>query len=63
MEVLLLRVLVVEDEKNLNELIVKKLKLEHYSVDACLRGDDALDYLCLLYTSNRRVLPEKWICL
>ena len=40
-----MRILVVEDEKKLNELIVKKLKLEHYSVDACLRGDDAMDYL------------------
>ena len=45
-----MRILVVEDEKNLNDLIVKKLKLEHYSVDACLRGDDALDYLmCTSY--------------
>ncbi len=45
-----MRILVVEDEKNLNDLIVKKLKLEHYSVDACLRGDEALDYLmCTSY--------------
>jgi DNA-binding response OmpR family regulator len=36
-----MRILVVEDERRLNELIAKKLKLEHYSVDACLRGDDA----------------------
>lgn len=39
-----MRILVVEDEKNLNELIVKQLKLEHYSVDACFNGNDALDY-------------------
>lgn len=40
-----MRILVVEDEPKLNELIVKKLKLEHYTVDACLDGIDALDYL------------------
>ena len=40
-----MRILVVEDEKSLNELIVKKLKHEHYSVDSCFRGDDATDYL------------------
>jgi DNA-binding response OmpR family regulator len=39
-----MRVLVVEDNTQLNELVVKKLKSEKYSVDACLRGDDALDY-------------------
>jgi DNA-binding response OmpR family regulator len=36
---------VVEDNVRLNELVAKKLKSEHYSVDACLRGDDALDYI------------------
>ena len=39
-----MRILVVEDERNLNELIVKQLKLEHYSVDTCFNGNDALDY-------------------
>jgi DNA-binding response OmpR family regulator len=39
------RILVVEDNAHLNELVVKKLKSEHYSVDACLRGDDAMDYI------------------
>lgn len=39
-----MRILVVEDEINLNELIVKQLKLEHYSVDSCYNGSDALDY-------------------
>jgi len=39
-----MRILVVEDEPNLNELIVKKLQLEHYSVDNCFDGNDALDY-------------------
>ena len=40
-----MRILVVEDEKKLNELISSKLKLEHYSVDSCFDGTDALDYL------------------
>lgn len=40
-----MRILVVEDEPKLNELIVNKLKLEHYTVDTCLDGLDALDYL------------------
>lgn len=40
-----MRILVIEDEKNLNDLIVKKLKNEHYRVDACFDGNDALDYI------------------
>lgn len=40
-----MRILVVEDEPKLNELIVKRLKREHYSVDACLDGSEALVYL------------------
>lgn len=40
-----MRVLVVEDQLDLNEIIVRKLKSEHYSVDSCLTGDDALAYL------------------
>lgn len=40
-----MRILVVEDEKDLNALIVKKLTLEHYTVDACYDGKDAEDYL------------------
>jgi DNA-binding response OmpR family regulator len=40
-----MRVLVVEDNARLNELVVKKLKLENYSVDACFRGDEVLSYL------------------
>ncbi len=39
-----MRILVVEDEPNLNVLIVKKLQLEHYSVDNCFDGNDALDF-------------------
>lgn len=40
-----MRLLVVEDEPKLNELIASRLKLEHYSVDACFDGSAALDYL------------------
>ncbi|MCC8183020.1 MAG: response regulator transcription factor [Clostridiales bacterium] len=40
-----MRILVVEDEPKLNELIVKRLQMEHYSVDACLNGREAMDYL------------------
>lgn len=40
-----MRILLVEDEPDLNGLIVRKLKLEHYTVDSCLNGLDALDYL------------------
>ena len=40
-----MRILVVEDEVNLNDIIVKKLKLEHYGVDSCFDGEEALEYL------------------
>lgn len=40
-----MRLLVVEDEKELNRLLVTRLKAEHYSVDACFNGKEALEYL------------------
>jgi DNA-binding response OmpR family regulator len=40
-----MRILVVEDEPQLNKLIANKLKNNHYTVDSCLRGDDAESYL------------------
>ncbi len=40
-----MRILVVEDEKSLNESISQLLKKEHYTVDSCLRGDEAGDYI------------------
>ena len=40
-----MRIIVVEDEVNLNDIIVKKLKLEHYGVDSCFDGKEALDYI------------------
>ncbi len=39
-----MRILVAEDERNLNRLISDKLKKEHYSVDSCFDGQEALDY-------------------
>lgn len=35
----------VEDQKDLNEIIVRKLNNEHYTVDACYTGDEALDFI------------------
>ena len=40
-----MRILVAEDEKNMNRLIASALAAEHYSVDACFDGQEALDYL------------------
>ena len=40
-----MRILVIEDEKNLNDIITKKLKMEKYGVDSCFDGTDALDYI------------------
>lgn len=40
-----MRVLVVEDEKNLNKVLTKQLKGQGYSVDSCLNGIDAMDYI------------------
>ena len=40
-----MRILVVEDSKDLNYLIVKTLKKSGYSVDGCYDGEEAKDYL------------------
>lgn len=40
-----MRVLVVEDEKDLNSVICSKLVKEGYNVDACYDGQAALDYM------------------
>jgi len=39
------RILVVEDAKDMNRLIVKTLTKAGYSVDGCYNGEEALDYL------------------
>lgn len=40
-----MRLLIAEDEVDLNQVIVKKLRSEGYSVDACFDGEEALAYL------------------
>lgn len=40
-----MKILVVEDEESLNEVIVKHLKKQGYSVDSCMTGDDVSYYL------------------
>ncbi len=40
-----MRILVVEDERDLNRILAKTLTAEGYSVDACFDGLEALDYL------------------
>lgn len=39
-----MRVLVVEDEKNLNRIITEAMEDEKYSVDSCYDGAEALDF-------------------
>lgn len=39
-----MRILVVEDEKNLNRIISEAMEDEGYSVDSCFNGQDGLDY-------------------
>ena len=41
----MMRLLVVEDEKKLNELITKKLEKEYYGVDSCFDGEEAVRYV------------------
>ena len=40
-----MRILVIEDERDLNLLIKKRLKDEGYSVDSAYDGEEAIDYL------------------
>lgn len=40
-----MRILIVEDELDLQSILVKRLQAEYYSVDACDNGNDALDYI------------------
>ena len=40
-----MRILIVEDELDLQNVLEKRLKAEHYSVDACANGNDAIDYI------------------
>lgn len=40
-----MRLLVVEDEKDMNRVITKRLEKEGYSVDSCFDGEEALHYI------------------
>ena len=40
-----MRLLVVEDEKKLNDLITKKLEKEYYGVDSCFDGEETVRYV------------------
>nr|WP_317449547.1 response regulator transcription factor [uncultured Sellimonas sp.] len=40
-----MRILIAEDEKDLNQILTSRLKAEHYSVDSCKNGQEALDYI------------------
>ena len=40
-----MRLLIAEDERDLNRIITDKLTNEGYSVDSCFDGEEALDYL------------------
>ena len=40
-----MRILLAEDERDLNRVIAKRLESEGYSVDCCFDGEQALDYI------------------
>jgi len=40
-----MRILIAEDERDLNSVLCKRLRAEGYAVDACFDGAQALDYL------------------
>lgn len=44
-----MRLLVVEDEKDLNKIIVKNLEAEGYIVDYCYDGEDAVIYMTTMH--------------
>ena len=40
-----MRILIAEDEKDLNRILTARLKAEHYSVDSCKNGQEVLEYM------------------
>lgn len=42
-----MRLLIAEDEKNLNKILAQQLKDHGYSVDACFDGQEALDHILM----------------
>jgi len=51
-----LRILIAEDERSLNKIIVKKLTSDGYSVDACFDGEEAISVLS--YTDYDAVILD-----
>ena len=51
-----MKVLIVEDEKNLNKIIAKRLKIEGYSTDSAFDGLEALE--CLSITEYDAILLD-----
>ena len=45
------KILVIEDEVSIVELLKYNLTASGFDVDVCFDGDSALDNICLLYTS------------
>jgi len=41
----MMRILIAEDDLDLNQIIVKKLNAEGYAVDSCVNGREALEYM------------------
>ena len=57
-----MRILIAEDEKDLNALLKKRLEEQSYSVDACFDGQEAIDYIaCTEYDVIMLdiMMPEK----
>lgn len=54
-----MRLLFVEDEPDLREVLKKQLQGSGYSVDACGDGLEALDYLQL--TAYDAVILDRWV--
>lgn len=42
-----MRILVVEDQRDLNKIITKRLSAEGYTVDSCFDGEEALDFISM----------------
>ena len=53
-----MRILIAEDEKDLNRIISSRLSQEHYSVDSCFDGEEALEYLESAAIDENRIAAE-----
>ena len=52
-----MRLLVVEDEKKLCDMIAKSLHQSGYEVDVCNDGEEALDMIYAMEKSGKAYLP------